>query len=118
MSRSCFDAWTGIASPTVRRAGEPEGGRCALVIFAFVPAAADRFVRHGSASQLITPTVWAFLPSVEPTTALAGTLAGWLEIHTEPVALASPLLYTDQGWRVVADLGLDWPLPPRAPGVR
>src|SRR4051812_5341556 len=94
-----------------------EGGRYALVLFALAPAADDRFVRQGSAAQLVAPTVGAFLPSVEPAVALGGTIAGWLEIHTQAVALAPPLLHTGGHWRV-ADLGLEWPLAPYAPGRR
>jgi hypothetical protein len=94
-----------------------ESGRYALVLFALAPAAADRFVRQGSGAQLAPPTVGAFLEGVEPAVALGGTIAGWLEIHTHPVALAPPLLHIDGRWRV-ADLGLEWPLAPYAPRRR
>ena len=60
------------------------------------------------------PTVGMFLATTEPAAALAGTLATWLELYTGPVALAPPLLRVGGGWRV-ADLGIDWDLPPSGP---
>ena len=95
----------------VSSAPELEPGRYALVLYAFVPAAAGQFVRHRAASYLTPPTVGAFIPATEPAFALAGTLASWLDIYARPVELAPPLLHTGGRWRV-AELGLDWALPP------
>ena len=97
----------------VSSAPELEPGRYALVLFTFDPGSTEQFIRHGAAAQLTPPTVGAFLPTTEPTAALAGTLAAWLELYTQPVALAPPLLRVGGRWRV-ADLGLDWDLAPPA----
>ena len=84
------------------------------MLFAFDPRSTEGFIRHGAAAQLVPPTVGMFLPTTEPAAALAGTLAAWLELYSGPVALAPPLLHVGGGWRV-ADLGIDWDLPPLGP---
>ncbi len=86
-------------------------GRYALVLVAIEPATTGQFTRHGAGRHLTPPTVGEFRPTVEPTFALAATLASWLELFGGPVALAPPLLHTGQRWRV-ADLGHQWPLAP------
>ena len=43
---------------------------------------------------LAPPTVGMFRPETEPTVALAGTLAAWIELYDRPVSLAPPLLHT------------------------
>ncbi len=86
-------------------------GRYALVLAAIEPATTGQFTRHGAGRHLTPPTVGEFRPTVEPTVALAATLASWLELFGRPVALAPPLLHTGQRWRV-ADLGHQWPLAP------
>jgi len=96
---------------SLSRAPELQPGRYALVLLAFDPAGTGGFIRSGAANHVVPPTVGTFQPKVEPAVALAGTLAGWLELYTDPVALAPPLLHTGGRWRV-ADLGLDWPLRP------
>ena len=98
---------------SVSSAPELEPGRYALVLFAFDPSSTGQFMRHGAAAQLVPPTVGMFLPTTEPAAALAGTLATWLDLYTRPVALAPPLLHGQGGWRV-ADLGIEWDLPPSA----
>jgi len=86
-------------------------GRYALVLVAIEPSTTEQFIRHGAGRHLSPPTVGEFELAVEATVALAGTLASWLEHFVGPVALAPPLLYAGDRWRV-ADLGLDWPLSP------
>lgn len=89
-------------------------GHYALVLVAFDPASTEQFIRHGAATHLTPPKVGEFTPAVEPTVALAGVLAYWLDAFERPVALAPPLLHTGTRWGV-ADLGLDWPLAPYVP---
>ena len=95
----------------ISTAPELAPGRYALVLVAIEPATTGQFTRHGAGSHLTPPTVGEFRPTVEPTVALAATLASWLELFGGPVALAPPLLHTGQRWRV-ADLGHQWPLAP------
>lgn len=86
-------------------------GHYALVLVAFDPSTTEQFIRHGAAKHLTPPKVGEFKPAIELTVALAGVLAYWLEAFERPVALAPPLLYMGERWRVV-DLGFDWPLAP------
>ena len=92
-------------------APELAAGRYALVLYAIEPATTEQFIHHGAGRHLMPPTVGDFKPAVEPTIALAGTLASWLETFVRPVQLAPPLLYTGGRWRG-AELGFDWPLAP------
>jgi hypothetical protein len=108
-------ARAGLRRGTVSTAPELEPGRYALVLVAFAPAATEQFVRHGAAAHLTPATVGSFRPTTEPAIALAGTLALWLDIYAQPVALTPPLLHVGGGWRV-ADLGLEWPLAPDGGG--
>ncbi len=93
------------AAPTVAP------GHYALVLVAFDPSTTEQFIRHGAAKHLTPPKVGEFRPAIEPTVALAAVLAYWLDAFERPVALAPPLLYTGERWRV-ADLGFEWPLAP------
>lgn len=81
------------------------------MLVAIEPSTVAQFIRDGAAKHLTPPTVGEFKPTVEPTVALAATLASWIELIDWPVALAPPLLHTGQRWRV-ADLGHQWPLAP------
>jgi len=95
----------------ISTAPELAPGRYALVLVAIDPATTSQFIRHGAGSHLTPPTVGEFRRTVEPSAALAATLASWLDLFGRPVALAPPLLHTGQRWRV-ADLGHQWPLAP------
>ena len=95
----------------ISTAPELAPGRYALVLVAIEPSTVAQFIRHGAAKHLTPPTVGEFKPTIEPTVALAATLASWLELFGRPVALAPPLLHTGGRWGV-ADLGLAWPLAP------
>ena len=66
-------------------APELAAGRYALVLVAIEPATTGQFIRHGAGSHLTPPTVGEFRPTVEPTVALAATLASWLELFGGPV---------------------------------
>ena len=95
----------------VTTAPEVDPARYALVLYAFPPSATQQFVRHGAGTHLTPPTVGSFLPGVDPPFALLATLTGWIELYGRPVTLAPPLIRIDRNWHV-ADLGLDWELPP------
>jgi len=59
-------------------------GHYALVLVAFDPASTEQFIRHGAATHLTPPKVGEFTPAVEPTVALAGVLAYWLDAFEPP----------------------------------
>jgi hypothetical protein len=95
----------------ISSAPELAPGRYALVLVAIEPSTTEQFIRHGAGRHLRPPAVGEFRPAIEPTVALAGTLASWRELFRRAVVLAPPLLYTGERWRV-AKLGFDWPLAP------
>lgn len=93
----------------VSSAPELGPGRYALVLFTFAPASAQQFVSHGAAAHLAPPTVGMFRPLTEPALALAARRVD-RAVSAAGVPRAAAAAHRGR-WRV-ADLELDWPLPP------
>jgi hypothetical protein len=91
---------------------ELDPGQWGLVLWALRPAVLVDFARHGKTKGLVGPPfVGRFTDTADPDTALAGTLAGWLEAQDGPLALAPPLLRDARGPYRLTPLGRTWALP-------
>ena len=100
------------------RASAPKlpDGFWALVLWALEPATMPDFLRQGRSEGLMTPpAVGTFAATVDSDTALASTVAGWLEDNGGPFCLAPPLLSDGGGRPRLAELGRPWPLAPAVP---
>ena len=74
------------------------------------------FLRQGRSEGLLTPpAVGTFAATVDSDTALASTVAGWLEDNGGPFCLAPPLLSDGGGRPRLAELARPWPLAPAVP---
>ena len=113
-----YARWRDRQLRRVPRASAPElpDGSWALVLWALEPGTVADFLREGRSERLLTPpTVGTFAATVDSDTALASTVAGWLEDNGGPFCLAPPLLSHGGGRPRLAELARPWPLAPAVP---